>query len=143
MREGLGTYRSFTPSGWAPPPIALDRARIADRLPRPDAWCVVAEAGRAPAGHVALLDDTEPGVAYLWMLFVRAPWWGTGLAHRLHGLARAEAARRGARAMRLVTPAGQGRARAFYEREGWELVGEPIWEPMLALDLVEYRRKLP
>jgi hypothetical protein len=54
-----------------------------------------------------------------------------------------EAARRGARAMRLVTPAAHARARAFYEREGWGLVGEPIWEPMLALDLVEYRRELP
>jgi GNAT superfamily N-acetyltransferase len=142
MREGFTTYRAFTPPGWAPPPLSLDRARIADRLPRPDAWCVVAEAGGAPAGHVALLDDTEPGVAYLWMLFVRRPWWGTGLAHRLHALALAEAARRGAHAMRLVTPARQARARAFYEREGWELAGEPIWEPMLALDLVEYRREL-
>jgi GNAT superfamily N-acetyltransferase len=143
MREGFTTYRAFTSAGWEPPPDALDRARIADRLPRPDAWCVVAEAGGAPAGHVALLDDTEPGLAYLWMLFIRTPWWGTGLAHSLHGLAVAEAARRDARGMRLVTPAAHARARAFYEREGWELDGEPTWEPMLALDLVEYRRELP
>jgi GNAT superfamily N-acetyltransferase len=143
MREGLATYRSFAPPGWAPPPVALDRARIADRLPRPDAWCVLAEAAGVPAGHVALLDDSEPGVAYLWMLFVRRPWWGTGLAHRLHGLALAEAVRRRSKAMRLVTPAPQRRARAFYEREGWELAGEPTWEPMLGLDTVEYRRALP
>ena len=143
MREGFLTYRSFAPPGWTPPPIALDRARLADRLPRPDAWCVMAEDDDAPAGHVALLDDIESGVAYLWMLFVRRSWWGTGLAHRLHGLAVAVAAARGASAMRLVTPAGQRRARAFYEREGWRLTGPPIWEPMLALEIVEYRRRLP
>ncbi len=77
------------------------------------------------------------------MLFVREPWWGTGLAHRLHGLAVAEASARGSTAMRLLTPARQSRARAFYERRGWQLAGEPTWEPMLALDLVEYRRGVP
>jgi GNAT superfamily N-acetyltransferase len=143
MREGFGTYRSFAPPGWAPPPVALDRARIGDRLPRPDAWCLIAEEAGVPAGHVALLDDDEPGVAYLWMLFVREPWWGTGLAHRLHGLGVAEAVARGSTAMRLLTPARQSRARAFYERRGWQLAGEPTWEPMLALDLVEYRRGVP
>ena len=143
MREGFGTYASFAPPGWAPPPLFFDRARIADRLPRPDAWCLLAEEDGAAAGHVALLDDAEPGVAYLWMLFVREPWWGTGLAHRLHGLAVAEAAARGSTAIRLLTPARHSRARAFYERQGWQPAGEPTWEPMLALDLVEYRRGLP
>ena len=143
LREGFETYRSFAPPGWAPPPAALDRARIADRLPRADAWCMLADDGGAPAGHVALLDDEEPGVAYLWMLFVREPWWGTGVARALHALAVAEAAGRGAAAMRLLTPAGHARARAFYERAGWLVAGAPAWEPMLALDLIVYRRELP
>jgi hypothetical protein len=34
------------------------------------------------------------------------------------------------------------RARAFYEREGWQTDGVTIPEPMLGLDLVEYRRDL-
>jgi GNAT superfamily N-acetyltransferase len=142
MRAGFATFESFAPPGWSPPPVALDRARIADRLPRPDAWCVLAEAAGGPAGHVVVLDDSEPDVAYLWMLFVREPWWGSGLARRLHGLAVTEAGERGANAMRLVTPARHERARAFYEREGWQLAGGPTWEPMLALDLVEYGRAL-
>ena len=34
------------------------------------------------------------------------------------------------------------RARAFYEREGWSTDGVAIPEPLLGLDLLEYRRDL-
>jgi GNAT superfamily N-acetyltransferase len=77
------------------------------------------------------------------MLFIRELWWGSGLAPHLLALAVEEAAARGYEAMRLYTPAGQARARAFYAREGWTLAGEPVYEPMLGLDLVEFRRALP
>ena len=148
---GFESYRAFAPRGWDPPPEAIERARIADRLPLADAWCRIAEAGGAPAGHVALLAARErtaerapiPGVAHLWMLFVREPWWGSGLARRLHGMAIEEAAARGYEAMRLDTPAGQARARAFYEREGWATDGVVAFEPMLGLELVTYRRAVP
>ena len=53
-----------------------------------------------------------------------------------------EATRRGYARMRLFTPAGQARARAFYEREGWRTDGVIMPEPLLGLDLVEYRREL-
>jgi GNAT superfamily N-acetyltransferase len=76
------------------------------------------------------------------MLFVRPPWWGSGLATRLNALAVAEAAGRGYTAIRLHTPAGQRRARAFYEREGWSTDGVLVPEPLLGIDLVEYRRDL-
>ena len=102
------------------------------------------------AGHVAFTQAREreeprpdiPGLAHLWMLFVRPPWWGSGLAGRLNGLAVGEAAARGYAAIRLHTPAGNARARAFYEREGWSTDGAAIPEPLLGLDLVEYRRDL-
>jgi hypothetical protein len=45
--------------------------------------------------------------------------------------------------MRLYTPARHARARAFYAREGWAQEGEPTYEPMLGLELVELRRALP
>ena len=77
------------------------------------------------------------------MLFVRPPWWGSGLAARLHRLGLEEAARQGYETIRLYTPHGAARARAFYEREGWELAGGSFAEPLLGLDLVEYRRDLP
>jgi GNAT superfamily N-acetyltransferase len=76
------------------------------------------------------------------MLFVRPPWWGTGLARRLHALALAEAAARGYATMQLVTPTGHARARAFYEREGWSAAPPPFAEPMLDLELIRYERAL-
>jgi GNAT superfamily N-acetyltransferase len=150
VRQGFAGYAAFSPPGWAPPPSEMERAVIAERLPQPDAWCMLAHEGDAPAGHVALVAARErteeraliPGLAHLWMLFVREPWWGTGLAARLLSLATAEAAARGYEAMRLYTPAGQARARRFYERERWSTDGAERYEPMLALSVVEYCRDL-
>lgn len=151
VREGFESYRAFLPAGWDPPPEQFERARIAERLRFDDTWCVLALDGERPAGHVAFLAARErsderpaiPGLAHLWMLFVREPWWGTGLARRLLALAVAEAAAHGYAEMRLVTPAAHARARAFYEREGWMTDGVATPEPMLGLDLVEYRRPVP
>lgn len=150
VRQGFDTYRAFAPPGWTPPEEPLERARIAERLRLDDTWCLLAHDGGAPAGHVALhgaRDDSKErapiaGLAHLWMLFVREPWWGTGLAPRLLALAVEEAAARGYDTMRLYTPARHARARAFYAREGWTTAGEATYEPMLGLELVEYRRRL-
>jgi len=151
QRQGFERYAAFAPRGWAPPSPAVEWAGIRDRLAQPDAWCVIAYDGDAVAGHVGFFAARErdgdrgpiPGLAHLWALFVREPYWGSGLARRLHAMAVAEAGARGYRAIRLLTPAGQARARAFYEREGWTCDGLAWLEPMLGLDLVEYRRSLP
>lgn len=103
------------------------------------------------AGHCAFIpalksrrpEGAPPTLAHLWQLFVREPWWGTGLAVTLLGRAVEEAAARGFEELRLVTPAGQARARRFYEREGWHVAGEPELVPGLELELVEYRRPAP
>jgi len=140
--QGFEGYREWAPRGWDPPAPQLHLVGIRERLERPDAWCELAEAGSEPAGHGAFLASGGPGLAHLWMLFVREPWWGTGLAAELLARAVAAAARDYA-VIRLHTPAGQARARAFYEREGWRQEGGAWWEPSLGLDLVEYRRPLP
>jgi len=152
VRLGFESYRDWMPRGWDPPrPADLEAGGIALRLEDPGAWATVALAGGEPAGHAGFAgarerDETRtpiPGLAHLWSLFVRPPWWGTGLAARLNAAVTAEATRQGYEAMRLFTPAGSARGRAFYEREGWEVHGEPYYEALLGMDLVQYRRDLP
>jgi GNAT superfamily N-acetyltransferase len=70
---------------------------------------------------------------------VRNDRWGSGLARELHDAAVAEARGRGFTAMRLFAAAGQGRARRFYEREGWVQQGDPSYDPAPGLEMVEYR----
>jgi GNAT superfamily N-acetyltransferase len=150
MRIGFASFRAWAGPGFDPPPVMLELPRIREGLARPTTWALLAFSGVEPAGHVAVTPAREreepradiPGLAHLWTLFVRPPWWGSGLATRLNGLAVDEAAGRGYGAMRLHTPAGNARARAFYDREGWRTDGVLLAEPLLGLDLVEYRRDL-
>ena len=141
VHEGFESYRGWAPRGWDPPPFSLQLSIVEDRLPR--AVCFVAEEDGRMAGHVGFLPARdEPGVAHLWMLFVREPWWGGGLARDLLARIVTAAADAGYGSMRLVTPAEHARARRFYEREGWRADGSAVYEPMLALTIVTYRRRL-
>ena len=147
--EGFEGYRAIAPPGWEPlrPQDDLDGLRSA--LASPDTFCLFAEtADGASAGHVAFTPvaasrrpEPDPLLAHLWQLFVRPPFWGTGVAPGLHDAAVAEATARGYARMRLNTPLDQTRARRFYEREGWELAGE-IADHGFGLRMVEYRRGL-
>jgi diamine N-acetyltransferase len=149
MGEGFETYREFAPPGWEPPDARGELEGFREALADPEIWCLIAEADGEAAGHVAFMParlhthpSDEPGLAHVWQLFVRAPWWGSGLATELHGAAIAEAAARGFTELRLFTPAGQLRARRFYEREGWTAAGEPADAPEVGLPIVEYRRAI-
>jgi GNAT superfamily N-acetyltransferase len=139
VAAGFETFRAFAPPGWEP----LDETRpemveqslteIAD----PAVLCLVAEEEGRIVGTVRLIPDANGDADhYLRHLFVAEAAWGRGLARELHD--RAVAAITGT--ARLVTPAGQGRSRRFYEREGWVQAGEPFPEPRLGMDIVEYRR---
>jgi GNAT superfamily N-acetyltransferase len=147
---GFASFRAWAGPAFDPPVRALELARVREGLARPSTWALIAFSGGEPAGHVAITQAREraeprpdiPGLAHLWMLFVRPPWWGSGLAARLNAAAVEQAAERGYRAMRLHTPLGHHRARAFYEREGWRTDGVAVPEPLLGIDLVEYRRDL-
>jgi GNAT superfamily N-acetyltransferase len=149
MQEGFEGYRAFAPPGWEPPDAHAEVERMRGFLDNPEVWCLIAEQGGEPAGHVALMPtrlhespSDVPGLAHFWQLFVRPPWWGTGLATALHAEAVHEAASRGYTAMRLFTPAGQARARRFYEREGWTAAGEPSDALDFGMPLIEYRRAI-
>ena len=148
--EGFESYRSFAPPDWRPPDRLELAIGIAVRLrdPEQQTWVAVDEDGDV-AGQVSYLPATrarhpaeDARLAHLGQLFVRRAHWGSGVATRLLNLAIADAADRDFTAMRLFTPAEHGRARRFYEREGWAIRGEPMFELPLGLTLVEYRRDL-
>jgi GNAT superfamily N-acetyltransferase len=140
VRIGFEGYRSFAPPGWEPVSETHDAQRMRETLSRADVWALLAFDGAEPAGHVALSADVEPGTAYLWQLFVRPEHWGTGLATTLHGAWLAAAVAQGYVRGRLRTPAGQARARGFYERHGWVPDGEPAFAEELGMELMVYRR---
>jgi len=145
-------YTAFAPPGWAPPGDDDERelaAEFARRLGDGSGWALIAEDGGRHAGQAAILPaaqsgrpEPDPALAHLWQLFVAEPWWGSGVALALHAAALAEAAARGFTAMRLFTPADHGRARRFYEREGWALSGPREYDERIGFDIVEYRRPL-
>ena len=145
--EGTEAYRDFAPVGWEPP----HGPPTADQIGDPAGWWLLAEdnAGR-PAAYVAFLPaaahskrpDATPGLAHLSGLFARPAHHGTGLAGELLRRAHAEARARGFITGRLFCAAGYGRARRFYERQGWRPAGEPFAEPDYGgLELIEYRRE--
>ena len=143
--DGFEGYRAFSPPGWEPPPVAEEIALQRTLLAEETTWCRVAEAAGRLVGQVTFLPasraavpDDEPGLAHLRSLFVDPEYWGTGLARELHGAAVAAARERGYVRMRLYTPAAHGRARRFYEREGWVPVGEEFHASGPDLVLLEY-----
>lgn len=156
-------YRSFAGSDWRPPDPAgpANLLGLEARLRSPDHWALVAREpdgrhvghaaflpARTPVGHAgdgpAPRDGpTVPGVAHLWQLFAHPDRWGTGLARDLLAAAVAAARdERGATQMRLFTPAGQARARAFYARERFEQVGGERMSSAVGLPMVELVRAL-
>jgi GNAT superfamily N-acetyltransferase len=144
-REGFETYRSFAPEGWEPPHFEeSDVVAIEDVA----TW-ILAEEDAEPVGHVLLIPASrsrepvdDPRLGHLLMLFVRRRNWGTPVARSLHEAMLDAAADRGFTELRLFTPAGQKRARRFYEREGWRAVGD-FPAPHLGFDVVQYRRPCP
>jgi GNAT superfamily N-acetyltransferase len=148
VQERFEGYRAFAPPGWRPPLDAGELGPYRERIEQPNAWLLLAEHEGELAGHVAFIPATtarqpvaDPELAHLWQLFVRPRFWGSGLAARLLAAAMDEATARGFAEMRLFTPAGQARARRFYEREGWT-PGEPFEDSEFGMALVEYRRRL-
>jgi GNAT superfamily N-acetyltransferase len=138
---GARTYVAFAPAGWTAQPPPDDVETLTEMLARRDTWALLAEIAGEPAAHVSLMPDWRPGGrVYLWQLFVRPAWWGTGLASALHEEFIAEARRRGYSHARMHTPAAHARARRFYERRGWR-PGGPI-ETWRGLPVAEYRRAL-
>ena len=146
---GFESWRAFAPPDWSGPTLEEESERVARTLAKASAWCELAADRAGVAGHAGWLAAADardpvpdPGLAHLWQLFVRRDRWGSGLAARLHAAAIEAAARRSFTVMRLYTPAEHGRARRFYEREGWRPHRGPFDDEALGMPVVEYRREL-
>ncbi len=144
ISAGLDSWRAFTAPSWEPVEQDAERERrLRERLGLADTWARVAFEGDAPAGHVVVTrHPDEPELGYLWQLFVRPEWWGTGLAGRLHDQAVVEMRLRGHGEAELWTPRDHRRARRFYEREGWVAGRKERDSEISGLVQVLYRRSL-
>jgi GNAT superfamily N-acetyltransferase len=138
-RTAMAEYAAFAPEGWTIERLAPDLhlERIQATLANPDAVVLISDDGR---GHVAWRPEEDR--AHLLALFVDREAWGTGLAKRLHDRALETMRERDFDEASLYTPAGQSRARRFYEREGWQRTSEPEFSDPFGLELVEYRRRV-
>jgi GNAT superfamily N-acetyltransferase len=149
VADGFAAYREFAPTDWDPPAFEGQLTLFRQALPDPDVYCLLAE---AEDGELAGLVTVRPGTfapmnlpedaAFLWRLFVEPPFYGTGVAKVLHDEGLREAGERGYSVIHLLAAAGQERARRFYEREGWVLVGDPFVQEGFGMDVVEYRRPI-
>jgi GNAT superfamily N-acetyltransferase len=142
---GFESYRAFAPPTYEPPALNHEVAQFRLSFDAGDYWARLAEDDEGPVGQAGFRTrEIEPGLVHFQRLFVLERGWGSGLSSQLLGLALDEMRRHGFAQARLFTPAGQARARAFYEREGWTVHGDPAPEPRLGgLEVVEYRLSLP
>jgi GNAT superfamily N-acetyltransferase len=146
---GVEVYVEFAPPSWALPSAAGEAAHLRSLLGDPGTWCLLAEIDGRVVGQITILPAAiaarpveDAGLAHLRNLIVDRSHWGSGLARELHAAAVDAARSHEYREIRLFTPAAHGRARRFYEREGWAAVGGEFHDPAPDLVLVEYRLAL-
>ena len=143
--EGIESYRAWAPD-WTPAEPSPERLRELDAVyDGEDAWILMALAGDEVAGIVSLSRRTfadpqepPPDTIYLWQMFVRPAWQGSGLAAALMDRALEEARRRGFSRLTLWAAAGAAQARRFYEKEGFTPTGRTQHDDTLGMDLVQY-----
>lgn len=138
-------------TGWELGPPPRDMMQRLEPLFDDDerAWVLMALHGVEVVGVASLSVTTgampeppPPGTVYLWQMFARRDWHGTGLAGALLDRVIEEARRRGCQRVILWAAAGAKQARRFYEKEGFTPTGRDQPDSSLGLALVEYGRSV-
>ena len=131
VRSWQAAYAGLLPASYLD---AMDVAHNADlfrrRLSAPavhsDDWLVEWEGQIVGWGNIQSTsrdEDAEPGCAELIALYVLPSHWGYGLGHRMMHHLMAVLADVGSKRVTLWVLEGNQRARAFYERQGFEVDG--------------------
>jgi GNAT superfamily N-acetyltransferase len=132
----MGTYSDWCP-GWSLPHDMEARERARWRAGDPSSQRLVACVGERVVG---VSVSKQAPIVVLSLLMVAPMAWGTGVAARLHDRALRNAA---TRSIRLTVPEGNGRARRFYEKNGWRRTSaEARTHSWLGLPMLEYARDL-
>ncbi|MCK9487442.1 MAG: GNAT family N-acetyltransferase [Dehalococcoidia bacterium] len=157
VRSKRVAYRAFMPDGYVDT-LDQDEHRLnrwqpyfAAGIPENRAW--IAFVRGIPAGFVALerirQPDTAPaGYLHLHHLHIAPEFRGRGIGQALLDTAVEDARSQGTAGLALWTQAGNGEARAFYERAGWQPDGaergqQYRWEGgEFTMDDVRYVRSL-
>jgi len=104
-----------------------------EELIDPDITTLLAEVDGQLAGYAQLRSGEAPECVTgespieLWRFYVAQSWHGRGIAQALMRQAELEAARRGARTMRLGVWEHNARAKAFYGKNGFVDVGSHVF----------------
>jgi GNAT superfamily N-acetyltransferase len=146
----LARYGEWAPGFTPAPPSPELRDRLTGLYEDDErAWILLAFSGEHAVGVVSLSTITAAdarvppeGTVYLWQMFVRRDWQGSGLGGALLDRVLEEARRRGYERIVLWAAAGAAQARHFYEREGFEPTGEEDPDSKFGLPLVQYGRRL-
>lgn len=149
VADAFARYRGFAPDGWQPRTADCEAQVLAGWLADADFWGEVAYEGTTLVGHATFIPaarhsfrpEPDASVAHLGHLFVAPEYWGSGGAAELLGRAASGAQACEFTSVRLFVPEGQSRARRFYEREEFNVVGEPF-EFGLGLVVMECQRRL-
>jgi GNAT superfamily N-acetyltransferase len=123
----------------APLAVRLESFRSGIEQKSDDARVLVAERDGAIVGVATSVR--EGAACELRSIYVVPEAWGTGVAQRLMGSALDAMKERGATEATLWVVEANGRARRFYEREGWKLDGATRASE-LGPQEVRYRRML-
>jgi diamine N-acetyltransferase len=119
----------YTPENLAAFLLNHDEAKWRDELADPDFEIRLAEDDGEPVAYVKVgppslpFEPRGPSLE-LRQLYVLQPWQGGGVAAELMGWAIEQARMRGARDLYLSVFIDNHRARRFYDRHGFEVVGQ-------------------